>query len=116
MAEEERTKRLEFFRRLSVSQREGRLRSCYDDERSDCDELLEFLLEVTDAQKDKQRLIDANERLRARKPKTSYSPAPSSGGSVKCCDGSASPTCVCGGSLRLLFASRRRVRVHLGRI
>ncbi len=95
--QEEHAKKVDFFRQLSVQQREARLRECYE-ERDDCDAFLELLLEATEAEKDRKRLIDANERFRNRPPTAAS--VPSSPRSIKCCDGTLSPTCVCGGSRR----------------
>lgn len=86
---------LRYFRLVGPVAREKELRACLA-ERLSCPDLLLTLLEVVDAG-ERQKLLSLNERLLQQ----SFNSAPTPPrGSILCCDGTVSDSCVCGGRLQ----------------
>lgn len=101
------TQDLERLRLLGASGRDKELRSCYRNSYS-CRRVLAQLMSAADDDAEKKRLVQLDQQLaNAPEPSTgsraasgSTSGAAQGSGRVRCNDGSLSPSCVCGRSLR----------------
>lgn len=111
-AEARRASEIGYYRLMSQYRRAEKLRECHATG-GDCDELARLLVDAAEAEPDKRQLVELHERYRVAPPSP---PAGSGGesrssgsGSVKCCDGTLSPSCLCGGSLRGCCSHHRGV-------
>jgi hypothetical protein len=117
--EAERDRQREYMRLLSPARRLQQLVRCHN-EIQQCDALLDTLLQVAGSEQEKRQLVESNEKLKnggetvwtgKQKTKASAtSEGTGTGRSVKCCDGTLSPTCTCGrASLRGCCSHHRGV-------